>query len=665
MGIEKAGVELTAIDSATRVFNQVGAAAKGLEKNFNSLAAAGGTLGVGFAIERIASATSDWEKANIRLNVTLRATAGSLGLTRGELDDLAETLSQSTIFNEKELRNAEANLIKFGKIHGDVFVEALKISADYASFTGSDLMSATQSIGRAIVDPLLGFRGLSKEVGTLTAIEKDYIAQLEAQGRMEEVHAFAINKLKAAFGGLSQEMNTGVTKSIADTGKAWDSLLESFGRSDVFQGAARRLDTLLVFMRNRIEDTQKEGMRWLPGGASSHHGATGEWADTAAVAAADEKERTDAITAAHLKAIPILKQWNAQLSETTKEETALTLIREGEARLWPEEDQRTLKRIARLMDYRKAMLTVTEAESHGIKLASDAVSHADEIQENYLRGARDRQESLEFEVGLLGRTTQQQERLNAVHEIELRQREALRALANTDLDPRELQRRQESIIAASQRETQVVLSGLQKRRDAERSWATGTKTAFNEYIEHATNAAEQAAFVFTNAFHSMEDALVDWARTGKMNSAALRDAIISDIIRVGARQAIAFGASKTGGFFASLFGGGGSSSSFLETHTGGVIGETAKYRHDVDPAVFAGARRMHFGGLAGDEVPAILQRGETVIPRGARMGGIVQHFHIGGNVTHADLAAVAQAGRDSAIAFVAESRRRSPTGPFG
>jgi hypothetical protein len=53
-------------------------------------------------------------------------------------------------------------------------------------------------------------------------------------------------------------------------------------------------------------------------------------------------------------------------------------------------------------------------------------------------------------------------------------------------------------------------------------------------------------------------------------------------------------------------------------HTGGVIGSGAGGggSRSVSPAVFAGAARMHSGGIAGlrpDEVPTILQRGEEVL----------------------------------------------------
>nr|WP_281399419.1 phage tail tip lysozyme [Aminobacter carboxidus] len=47
-------------------------------------------------------------------------------------------------------------------------------------------------------------------------------------------------------------------------------------------------------------------------------------------------------------------------------------------------------------------------------------------------------------------------------------------------------------------------------------------------------------------------------------------------------------------------------------HEGGVAGYATSFRSGVDPRVFIGAPRYHNGGIAGDEVPAILRRGEPV-----------------------------------------------------
>lgn len=72
-------------------------------------------------------------------------------------------------------------------------------------------------------------------------------------------------------------------------------------------------------------------------------------------------------------------------------------------------------------------------------------------------------------------------------------------------------------------------------------------------------------------------------------------------------------------------------------HKGGVAGRDG-YGHgrSVSPSVFANAPRYHDGGIAGlrpGEVPAILQKGEPVLPKGTRIGGgstvINQNFKFG------------------------------------
>lgn len=108
-----------------------------------------------------------------------------------------------------------------------------------------------------------------------------------------------------------------------------------------------------------------------------------------------------------------------------------------------------------------------------------------------------------------------------------------------------------------------------------------------------------------------------------------------------------------GGFLSSLFGGG---KSFIPGilsgarvglfHKGGVVGSGCGST-TVNPGVFAGAPRYHSGGIAGlkpDEVPAILQKGEVVLPKGAQSptGGttFAPVYHI--DARGADAAAVAR-----------------------
>jgi GH24 family phage-related lysozyme (muramidase) len=123
-------------------------------------------------------------------------------------------------------------------------------------------------------------------------------------------------------------------------------------------------------------------------------------------------------------------------------------------------------------------------------------------------------------------------------------------------------------------------------------------------------------------------------RSGKSAAEALAgalDKVVDKLIDVGLNAV--FGTGGGGGLLGGLFGGGGGGAGGLLggmlipgiLHSGGVAGSDG-YGHgrSVSPSVFGGAKRYHKGGVAGlqpGEVPAILQRGEVVLPRGTKMGG--------------------------------------------
>lgn len=99
--------------------------------------------------------------------------------------------------------------------------------------------------------------------------------------------------------------------------------------------------------------------------------------------------------------------------------------------------------------------------------------------------------------------------------------------------------------------------------------------------------------------------------------------------------------------FSGGFGKGGLLGGFLIPgilHKGGVAGRDG-YGHgrSVSPSAFVGAKRYHRGGVAGlqpGEVPAILQKGEVVIPRGAKAtaAGTVVNMPVNINAPGADAA---------------------------
>ena len=78
---------------------------------------------------------------------------------------------------------------------------------------------------------------------------------------------------------------------------------------------------------------------------------------------------------------------------------------------------------------------------------------------------------------------------------------------------------------------------LQKIQNSREAWA-GAYRATQEYFSEATNLAQGFENVTTNAFSSMEDAIVNFAITGKASISDLANSIISDLMRIAVRSSI-------------------------------------------------------------------------------------------------------------------------------
>lgn len=102
-------------------------------------------------------------------------------------------------------------------------------------------------------------------------------------------------------------------------------------------------------------------------------------------------------------------------------------------------------------------------------------------------------------------------------------------------------------LTATQKEAVV---GLNERQNAlNSSWEYGAEKAMQKYADSAQNVAAQTESVFNSAFGSMEEALVRFAQTGKLNFSSLANSIIADILRVRAKAAISGLADIVSGFF--------------------------------------------------------------------------------------------------------------------
>ncbi len=163
----------------------------------------------------------------------------------------------------------------------------------------------------------------------------------------------------------------------------------------------------------------------------------------------------------------------------------------------------------------------------------------------------------------------------------------------------------------------------------QQDWSLGASEAIQNYLDSSKDIYSQIEGAFTSAFKGMEDALVDFVSTGKLDFKSLATSIIADINRIIIKQQIMAPLIKSmtsggsgGGWLGALFGGGrgganlGTASGFdmsMFFAKGGVMTSPglSAYSGQVvsKPTVFPFEKGIGLMGEAGPEAILPLKRG--------------------------------------------------------
>lgn len=286
---------------------------------------------------------------------------------------------------------------------------------------------------------------------------------------------------------------------------------------------------------------------------------------------------------------------NAEMIKYQKELEQIQKTRADQVKNKEEEHKKELERQAKLRE--EARKKADEEDKK--KNATDGIQVLRALELDYQNVLARRAEAMN--APLLS-TSQRAlaEDLRAVHDSAAKSRVELEKLKVAgSLSPSDYEARKKGIKDYEDAQVASITRMRTAQDELNRSWQFGAKSALRTYLDEVNNVAKQSEALFGRAFKGMEDALVQFVQTGKMDFASLRDSIIADLVRIQIQQTV------TGPLM-------------------GMIGGMLGMGYGDTAGVAAGVPRYEGGGFTGSGsrsggvdgrggFPAILHPNETVV----------------------------------------------------
>lgn len=152
---------------------------------------------------------------------------------------------------------------------------------------------------------------------------------------------------------------------------------------------------------------------------------------------------------------------------------------------------------------------------------------------------------------------------------------------------------------------------------AQGDWSAGASSAWQNYLESARDVAGQTKSLFTNAFSSMEDAIVNFAMTGKLSFADFTKSILADMARIATRQASSALLSNLVGAATNYFTGSGSGNGLPTGSAGATSSNLGASQSGYTNVDFSGYRASG-GPVAANSLYEVNELGPELYNEGGR-----------------------------------------------
>ena len=218
---------------------------------------AGAATSLGLAITALgfslAEGVQELDRINVELAKTeaiLKATGQASGKTSQQLLEQARAIGMATLASTQGIQQAQAKLLTFDKIQGQVFDDAISLTQDLATVFGGDAASQATQLGKALQDPIKGLTALNRVGVSFTEQQADQVKAMVTAGDTMKAQAVIIEALKKQVGGAGEAVAKDSLAGKLDTaGQLWS---EFSGKLASSTGTMTLTEKLLNGMIGRL-----------------------------------------------------------------------------------------------------------------------------------------------------------------------------------------------------------------------------------------------------------------------------------------------------------------------------------------------------------------------------------------------------------------------------
>lgn len=143
-------------------------------------------------------------KADAQIREAIRSTSGAAGRSLADLKAQADALEEVTLFGADQTNNAQALLLTFTNIRGEIFDQTIPAIQDLSARLGQDLNASAIQVGKALNDPIRGVTALRKVGVSFTPEQEKMIKNFVDTNQVAKAQAIILKELETEFGGSAR-----------------------------------------------------------------------------------------------------------------------------------------------------------------------------------------------------------------------------------------------------------------------------------------------------------------------------------------------------------------------------------------------------------------------------------------------------------------------------